>query len=63
VSDDLIRVGFGADTIQFSHHFRERTLDLADGPLGIELALCIETTLTLDELLAVERREGVTQLV
>jgi hypothetical protein len=41
------------------HHAGQGLLDLSNRTLGIELALLLETALTLHEFLAVEVRQGV----
>ena len=57
-ADDLIGVGGRTQLIELRHHRRERLFDVADRPLRVVLALLFETALALDELFAVEIRDG-----
>lgn len=53
-SHDLIGLGFGAQTVELSHHSRQGHFDVTNRPLRVELALRIQATLTFHELFAVE---------
>jgi hypothetical protein len=58
VADDLGGISAAAQPIELGHDFHQRLLDVLNGPLRIVLTLLIEAALTLDELFAVEVREG-----
>ena len=58
-ADYFVRVSVGAQSIELRQHPCERLLHLADGVLGKELTLLIETTLALEKFLPVEAGEGV----
>ena len=50
----LIRVSFGAESIELRHHLRQRAFDVGNRILGVELALLFEAAAALDELFTVE---------
>jgi len=58
IADDLVSIGFGTETIQLRHDAGQGLLHIADGALGVELALLIEATLTLGKFFAVEIGKG-----
>ena len=58
-ADYFVRVGVGAQSIELRQYPCERLLHLADGVLGKELTLLIETTLALEKFFPVEAGEGV----
>jgi hypothetical protein len=53
-ADDLVGVSFRAKAIELRHHLGERTLDIADSALRVELTLLLETAFALDEFFSVE---------
>ena len=57
-TNDLVSVIAGAESIEILHHPGQRRLRLTDSALGVALSLLIEAALALDELLAVERGQG-----
>ena len=54
VADDLIGFVLFTQLIELRHHFGERSLDIADGALGVVLALRVKTALTANELFTIE---------
>jgi hypothetical protein len=59
VADDLVGFVLFAQLIELRHDLPERPLDIADGALGVVLALCVETALATNEFFPVEIRKGV----
>ena len=53
-ADHLIRISFGAESIELRHHFRQRAFNVGNRALGVELALLFEAPAALDELFPVE---------
>ena len=58
VADHLVGIGLGTEPIELRHDARKSALDIADCPLGIELALLLETALALGKFFAVEVGKG-----
>ena len=58
VAHDLIRLVLFAQLIELGHHAHERSFDIADGALGVVLALRVETALAPNELFPVEIGKG-----
>jgi hypothetical protein len=54
MAHDLIGLVLFAQLIQLGHHSRERSLDVADGALGVVLALRVETALATNEFFSVK---------
>jgi hypothetical protein len=63
IAHDLIGVVLLAQLIELGHHTRERSLDIADGALGVVLALSIETALTAKEFLSIEIGKGMQNAI
>jgi hypothetical protein len=57
-ADDLIRVGFGAQSIELRHHLRQRTFSIGNGTFREELALLFEAALAFHKFFTIEVRDG-----
>ena len=53
-TDHLVGLGFGAKALELSHDAGQSDLDVTDGAFGIELALRVKATLTLEEFFPIE---------
>jgi hypothetical protein len=57
-ADDLVRVSFGAESIELGHHLGERSLEVDNGILGVILTLLFEAAFALHKFFAVKVRNG-----
>jgi hypothetical protein len=57
-ADDLIRVGFGAQSIELRHHLCQRAFSIGNGAVREELTLLFEAPLTFHKFFTVEVRNG-----
>jgi len=55
-ADDLIRVGFGAQSIELRHYLRQRAFSIGNGAFREELALLLKAALALHKFFTVEVR-------
>ena len=58
-ADDLVRVSFGAQSIELRHHLRQRAFGIGNGAFRKELALLLEATLTFHKFFTIEVRNRV----
>jgi hypothetical protein len=57
-ADDLIGVGFGAQSIKLRHDLCQRALGVRNGTFGEELALLFETAFAFHKFFEIEVRDG-----
>lgn len=57
-ADHFVGVTLGTQPVELRHHLGERSLDVADGAFGIELALLFETPLALGKFFAIKTGMG-----